>query len=198
MCCLIWVRDFMEYNYMYTSMAIHLCWYINAQIYRDIQVKLENCKWLFQTENMDRFLIKWYFYYHKGGEFYMVPQKFRKNSLQVLKISVKARFPILKLPFSFNFIYCMLWFWQRFWEPRNIFFWIFMVPYKIPHLCNNKNTIWLKIYTCFLSEITIYDFPTCPGQYKEHLAYWYLGGSVLRSLYFNTSTYLLLDRNKIQ
>ena len=112
---------------------------------------------------MDRFLIKWYFYYHKGGEFYMVPQKFRKNSLQVLKISVKARFPILKLPFSFNFIYCMLWFWQRFWEPCNIFFWIFMVPYKIPHLCNNKNTIWLKIYTCFLSEITIYNFPTCPG-----------------------------------
>ena len=93
----------------------------------------------------------------------MVPQKFRKNSLQLLKISVKARFPIFKLPFSFNFIYCMLWFWQRFWEPRNIFFWIFMLPYKIPHLCNNKNTIWLKIYTCFLSEITIYNFPTCPG-----------------------------------
>ena len=81
----------------------------------------------------------------------------------MLKISVKARFPILKLPFSFNFIYCMLWFWQRFWEPCNIFFWIFMVPYKIPHLCNNKNTIWLKIYTCFLSEITIYNFPTWPG-----------------------------------
>ena len=114
-------------------------------------------------ENMDRFLIKWYFYYYKGGEFYMVAQKFRKNSLQLLKTSVKARFPIFKLPFSFNFIYCMLWFWQRFWEPRNIFFWIFMVPYKIPHLCNNKNTIWLIIYTCFLSEIAIYNFPTCPG-----------------------------------
>ena len=76
-------------------------------LYRDIQVKLENCKWLYQTENMDRFLIEWYFYYHKGGEFCMVIQKFRKNSLQMLKISVKARFPILKLPFSFNFIYCM-------------------------------------------------------------------------------------------
>ena len=43
------------------------------------------------------------------------------------------------------------------------FFLIFMVPYKIPHLCNNKNTIWLKINTCFLSETTIYNFPTCPG-----------------------------------
>ena len=65
--------------------------------YRVFRVKLANYRWLFETENMDRFLIKWYFYYHKGGEFYMVPQKFRKNSLQVLKISVKARFPILKL-----------------------------------------------------------------------------------------------------
>ena len=40
-----------------------------------------NCRWLFETENMDRFLIKWYFYHCKGVEFYMVPQKFRKKNL---------------------------------------------------------------------------------------------------------------------
>ena len=30
---------------------------------------------------MDRFLIKWYFYYNKGGAFYMVPQKFKKKKI---------------------------------------------------------------------------------------------------------------------
>ena len=130
--------------------------------YRVTQVKLENCKQLYQTEIMRKFLIKWYFYYHKGGEFYMVPQKFRKNSLQVLKISVKAKFPILKLPFFFIFIFCLLWIWQRFWVPGDIFFWIFVVPYKIPHLCYDKHTIWLKIYPSFLSQITIYNFPVWP------------------------------------
>ena len=77
-------------------------------MYRVTRVKVENCKWLFQTENIDRFLIEWYFYYCKGGKFSMVPQKFRKKSHQALKISVEARFPILKLPFSFSFMYCML------------------------------------------------------------------------------------------
>ena len=57
----------------------------------------------------------------------------------------------------------MLWLWQRFWVPYEIFFWIFVVPYKISHLCKNKNTILLKIYPCFLSQITIYYFPTWPG-----------------------------------
>ena len=52
-------------------------------IYRVIWVKLANFNKLSQTENMDRFLIKWYFDYckGKGGEFYMVPQKFRKKNL---------------------------------------------------------------------------------------------------------------------
>ena len=47
--------------------------------YRVSRVKLENCRWFFETENMDRFLIKRYFYYCKGGKFYMGPQKFRKK-----------------------------------------------------------------------------------------------------------------------
>ena len=58
-----------------------------------------------------------------------------------------------------------IWLWQRFWVPGEIFFWIFVVPYKISHLFDNKNTIQLKIYPCFLSEITIYNFqfdPTNP------------------------------------
>ena len=49
---------------------------------------------------------------------------------------------------------------SAFWD----FFWIFVVPYKIPHLCNNQNTIWLKICPCFLSEITCYNLPTWPGK----------------------------------
>ena len=44
-------------------------------------IKVEETKQLFQIENMDIFLIKWYFDYCKGGEFYMVPQKFRKRNL---------------------------------------------------------------------------------------------------------------------
>ena len=47
--------------------------------YRVIQVKVDETKQLFQIENMDIFLIKWYFDYSKGGKFYMVPQKFRKK-----------------------------------------------------------------------------------------------------------------------
>ena len=42
------------------------------------------------------------------------------------------------------------------------FFKIFVVPYKIPHLCDHKNTIWLKIYPGFLSQITICNLPTWP------------------------------------
>ena len=76
--------------------------------YREFRVKLGNCRWLFETENMDRFLIKWYFYYRKGVKFYMVPQKSRKKSRQALNISVKVRFPILKLAFFSSFIYCMV------------------------------------------------------------------------------------------
>ena len=60
------------------------------QYYRVFRVKLANCKWLFDAENMDRFLIEWYFYYWKGGKFYMVLQKSRKKSRQALKISVKV------------------------------------------------------------------------------------------------------------
>ena len=89
--------------------------------------------------------------------------KIQNKSRQALKISVKVRFPILKLPFFFSFIYCMVWLWQRFWVPVEIFFWIFEVPYKISHLFDNKNTIWLKIYPCFRSQITTCNFPTWPG-----------------------------------
>ena len=47
----------------------------NMFIYRVIRVKLANCNKLFQIENMYRFLIKWYFDYCKGGEFYILYQK---------------------------------------------------------------------------------------------------------------------------
>ena len=70
---------------------LHNIWLRRHSIYRVSRVKLENCKLLFQTENMDRFLIKWCFYDRKGGEFYMVPQKFRKKYLQALKIFVKSK-----------------------------------------------------------------------------------------------------------
>ena len=50
-------------------------------IYRVIQVKVDETKQLFPIENMDKFLIKWYFDYCKGGKFYMVPKKFRKKNL---------------------------------------------------------------------------------------------------------------------
>ena len=36
----------------------------------------------------------------EGWEFDILPQKFRKISYNTLKICVKARFPIFKLPFS--------------------------------------------------------------------------------------------------
>ena len=42
-------------------------------------------------------------------------------------------------------------------------FWIFVVPYKISHLFDNKNTLWLKIYPCFRSKITTCNLPTWPG-----------------------------------
>ena len=77
-------------------------------LYRDIQVKLENCKWLFQTENMDRFLIKWYFYYHKGGEFYMVLKNSEKILSRCSKSLSKPDFPFFNYTFSFNLIHCML------------------------------------------------------------------------------------------
>jgi len=53
-----------------------------------------------------------------------------------------------------------IWIWQIFLVPGEIFLWIFVVPCKIPQLCNNRSTIWLKIYPCFLSQITIYNLPT--------------------------------------
>ena len=111
---------------------------------------------------MDRFLIKWYFYYRKGGKFYMVPQKSRINLARHSKSLSKSDFPFWNYHF-FSFIYCMVWLWQRFWVPVEIFFWIFEVPYKISHLFDNKNTIWLKIYPCFRSQITTCNFPTWPG-----------------------------------
>ena len=43
--------------------------------YRVIQVKVDETKQLFQIENMDRFLFKWYSNYCKGGEFCMAPKK---------------------------------------------------------------------------------------------------------------------------
>ena len=60
------------------------------------QVKVDKTKQLFQTENMQKILLKWYFYYHMVMKFDMPPQKFRKILYKSLKISVKVRFPILK------------------------------------------------------------------------------------------------------
>ena len=41
-------------------------------------------------------------------------------------------------------------------------FWIFVVPNKISNLFDNKNTIWLKIYPWFRSQITTCNLPTWP------------------------------------
>ena len=41
-------------------------------------------------------------------------------------------------------------------------FWIFVVPYKISHLFDNKYIIWLKIYQWFWSRITTCNLPTWP------------------------------------
>ena len=82
--------------------------------YRVSQVKLDKSKQLFQTENMQKIWFKWCFYYHKVMKFHMPPQKFRGKYSKALKISVKVRFSILKLPLSFSFMYCMLWLWKRF------------------------------------------------------------------------------------
>ena len=132
-------------------------------LYRVIQDKLENCRWLFETENMDRFLIKRYFWYRKSGKFHMVPWKIRKNVTRHSKSMLMPEFPFWNNRFLLVlYKYCMLWLWQRFWVPGGIFFWIFVVPYKISHPCDNKNTFWLKIYPCFLSHITIYNFPIWP------------------------------------
>ena len=67
--------------------------------YRVFQVKLTNCNKLFQIENMDIFLIKWYFNYCKGGEFYMVPQKFRINLTRHSKSLSKPDFPFCNYRF---------------------------------------------------------------------------------------------------
>ena len=112
---------------------------------------------------MDRFLIKWYFDYCKGGEFYMVPQKFRKNLTRHSKSLSKPDFPFCNYRFLLV-LYIECYDFDRNFEClAKFFFWIFLVPYKISHLCDYKNTIRLKIYTCLLSEITIYNFPTWPG-----------------------------------
>ena len=50
-------------------------------------------------------------------------------------------------------------------------FWIFVVPYKISNLFDNKNTIWLKIYPCFRSQITTCNLPTWPGTPCIYLVY---------------------------
>ena len=57
-----------------------------------------------------------------------------------------------------------IWLRQRFSVPVEIFFWIFVVPYKISHPFDYKNTIWLKIYPCFWSQITTCNLPTWPGE----------------------------------
>ena len=123
--------------------------------YRVIQAKLDETKQLFQTENMHRFWIQWYFYYRKWGKFYMKTQKFRKKSHKSFKMSVKLRFPILKFLFSSNFylLYVMILteILSAFW----VCFLNFVVSYKISLICDNKNTIGFEIYACFLSEIAV-------------------------------------------
>ena len=66
---------------------------LSYAMYRVIQDKLENCRWLFETENMDRFLIKRYFWYRKSGKFHMVPWKIRKNVTRHSKSMLMLEFP---------------------------------------------------------------------------------------------------------
>ena len=76
------------------------------------RVKLENCRWLFETKNIDRFLIKRYFYYHKGREFHMGPNKFSKKSCQFQSQNIQSgvsnctdmfgRVSLLTLPLRVN------------------------------------------------------------------------------------------------
>ena len=127
--------------------------------YRVSQVKLENCRWLFETENMDRFLIKRYFWYRKSGKFHMVPWKIRKNVTRHSKSILMPEFPFWNNRFLLV-LYTVCYDFDRDFEYlAGFFFWIFVVPYKIHHLCDNKNTFWLKIYPGFLSQIAIYNFP---------------------------------------
>ena len=95
----------------------HIC----ICMFRVIQVKLANCKWLFETENMDRFLIKWYFYYHKGGKFYMVPQKSRINLARHSKSLSKSDFPFWNYHF-FLVLYTVWYDFDRDFECLSRFF----------------------------------------------------------------------------
>ena len=80
MCCDILPKKiFLQWKYWRSQTGIEVCIYLLT--YRVIQVKVDETKQLFQIENMDRFLIKWYFHYCKGREFFMVPKKFRKKNL---------------------------------------------------------------------------------------------------------------------
>ena len=65
--------------------------------------KLENCRWLFETENMDRFLIKRYFYYRKGGKFYMGPQKSEKIPPGTQNLCQSHNIQYIKLKENGNF-----------------------------------------------------------------------------------------------
>ena len=49
---------------------------------RVIWVKLANCKWLFETENIDRFLIKWCFYDFLGN-FIWYQSSLNKSTAQI-------------------------------------------------------------------------------------------------------------------
>ena len=67
--------------------------------YRVIQVKLANCKWLFETENLDRFLIKSgifmitklgnFIWYHKNSEKKISPGT---QNIQYIKLNENGNF----------------------------------------------------------------------------------------------------------
>ena len=61
-----------------------------TEMYRvDQPSKLENCRCLFETKNVDRFLIKWYFYYCKGGKLQISLEETLPG--QALKTSVEIQ-----------------------------------------------------------------------------------------------------------
>ena len=93
----------------------------SVETYRVSGVKLANCRWLFETENMDRFLIKWYFYYRKGGKFYMVPQKSRINLARHSKSLSKSDFPFWNYHF-FLVLYTVWYDFDRDFECLSRFF----------------------------------------------------------------------------
>ena len=112
------------------------------------------------------FQFKGIFIIAKDGNFIWDHKNPEKNPIRHSKSLSMPEFPFWKYPFLLV-LYTVCYDFDRDFECLPLgdsFFWILLVPYKISYLCNNENTIWLKICSWFLFEITIYNLPTWPGK----------------------------------